>query len=383
MARGSIRRRSKDPGGPLTVQVYLGRDPGTGKKRYHSESVKGTMADAERRLTEILREMDTGSPPVSSGRVTVGEYLEGWLRDPMEFRVRSRTLEGYRLHVRGNILPRIGSVRLDRLTPLQVQEMESGLLRSGGRDGLGLSPQTVLHVHRILSSALKHALQLGLVPRNVATAVSPPRVRRYEARTMTWDEAGRLLQTVTNPLFHTVFLLALHTGLRRSELLGLQWRDLDLDGKFLSVRRGLVQLSSGTLEVTEPKSGRGRVVTLTEESVRSLKAHRGRQPGDGHFVFCYSGGAPLNPVGVSRSFHRAARKAGLDGLRFHDLRHTHATLLLAEGVHPKVVSERLGHSSIAITVDTYSHVFPTVQIDAAERFGSAWSALGLDSGQGV
>ena len=362
------------------MQVYLGRDPGTGKKRYHSESVKGTMADAERRLTEILREMDTGSPPSSSGRVTVGEYLEGWLRDPMEFRVRSRTLEGYREHVRGKIIPRMGGVLLNRLTAFQVQEMESGLLRDGGRDGRGLSPRTVLQTHRILSGALTHALRMGLVSRNVALAVEPPRFSRYEVRTLTWEEAVRFLSTVVDPLLRAVFLLALQTGLRRSELLGLQWRDVDLPGRSLSVRRGLIKLSSGELEVTEPKSGRGRVVTLVDDSVVALESMVALGVGNGNFIFCRSGGAPLDPAWVTRAFRRSALRAGLDGLRFHDLRHTHATLLLAEGVHPKVVSERLGHSSIAITVDTYSHVQPTVQREASERFGAAWS--GAEAGNG-
>jgi integrase len=359
-----------------TVQVYLGLDAATGRKRYRSEAVRGTRVDAERRLTEILREMDLGSPLPSSRGLTVSDFLEGWLRDPMESRVRGKTLEGYCYHVRCNIVPRIGGVFLERLTPGRVQDMESELLRSGGREGLGLSAQTVLHAHRVLFSALSHAVQLGLVSRNAVASVTPPRARRYEGRTLSWKEAWELLSGVRNPLFRSVFLLALHTGLRRSELLGLQWRDVDLPGASLAVRRGLVKLSSGRLEVREPKSGRGRMIPLTEESVRCLESHRDRRPGNGGFVFCHSDGSPLNPVGVSRAFHRVVLEAGLEGVRFHDLRHTHASLLLSQGVHLKVVSERLGHSSVAITGDIYAHVLPTVQRDAVERFGSAWGSAG-------
>ena len=145
MARGSIRQRSKVRKDSWTVQVYLGRDPSTGKKRYRSEAVRGTRAQAERRLTEILREIDMGSSVPKPSGLTVGEYLEGWLRDPMEARVRLRTLEGYQLHVRGNIVPRIGAVPLGRLTVRQVQDMEADLLRSGRRDGGELSSRTVLH----------------------------------------------------------------------------------------------------------------------------------------------------------------------------------------------------------------------------------------------
>ena len=378
MARGSIRQRSKVRKDSWTVQVYLGRDPSTGKKRYRSEAVRGTRAQAERRLTEILREIDMGSSVPKPSGLTVGEYLEGWLRDPMEARVRLRTLEGYQLHVRGNIVPRIGAVPLGRLTVRQVQDMEADLLRSGGRDGRGLSPRTVIHVHRVLYTALKHALRLELVSRNVAAAVQPPRAPRYEARTLSWDEARSFFAGVPNPLFRSIFLLAFQTGLRRSEILGLRWRDLDLPGGFLSVRRGLVKLPSGGVVVTEPKSGRGRVVVLLEDSVRILRSHLESFPGNGDFVFCHSGGEPLNPVLVTDAFRRAARKAGFDGLRFHDLRHTHASLMLAGGSHLKVVSERLGHSSIVITGDIYSHVQPSVQREAVERFGAAWEAGDAD-----
>ena len=262
MARGSIRQRSKVRKDSWTVQVYLGMDPSTGKKRYRSEAVKGTRAQAERRLTEILREIDMGSSVPKPSGLTVGEYLEGWLKDPIESRVRLRTLEGYQLHVRGNIVPRIGAVPLGRLTVRQVQDMEADLLRSGGRDGRGLSPRTVIHVHRVLYTALKHALRLELVSRNVAAAVQPPRASRYQARTLTWDEARSFFAGVPNTLFRSIFLLAFQTGLRRSEILGLQWRDVDLSGGFLSVRRGLVKVSSDGAVINDPKSGRGRVVDL-------------------------------------------------------------------------------------------------------------------------
>ena len=371
MARGSIRQRSKSRRDSWTVQVYLGVDPETGKKRYRSEAVRGTRAQAQRRLTELLRQLDTGTLSSPSG-LTVGEYLDDWLRDYVRIRVRPRTLEGYRDYVRLHIVPRIGRSSLERLTPRQVQEMEGEMLRAGGRGGQGLSPRTVLQAHRILSNSLKNAVKLGLIGRNVAEAVEPPRTARYEVRTLTWAESLRLLEGVDDPLFRTVFLLAVQTGLRRSELLGLQWRDVDLEARFLSVRRGLIKLASGAVELTEPKSGRGRVVALVDESVQALVSHRERHPGNGGFVFCHSEGRPLDPDLVTRTFRRAVRWAGLERFRFHDLRHTHASLFLSEGIHLKVVSERLGHSSIAITGDIYSHVLPTVQREAVERFGAAW-----------
>ena len=369
MARGYVRRRS---GVSFEVQVYLGRDPGTGRKLYHSETVRGEIEDAERRLTEILSGMDQGSTPSSGRRMTVAEYLEDWLWNYMESRVRLRTLEGYRQHVRGKIVPRIGRVQLDKLTPRHVRDMESSLVRSGGVGGRGLSPRTVLQTHRILSSALSHALRMGMVSRNVAAAVAPPHFPRYEARSLSWKECGLLLQQVPDAMFRTAFLLVLHTGLRRSELVGLQWGDVDLKEGVLSVRRAVVKLPSGGVDVSGPKSGRPRVIDLPSASVEAMRVHRDSPAGTGLFVFSRPDGRPLDPNLVTRVFRRSAERAGLEDVRFHDLRHTHATLLLSQDVHLKVVSERLGHSTVSITGDIYSHVLPTVQREAVERFGAAW-----------
>ena len=364
------------------MQVYLGVDPVSGRKRYRSEAVPGTRPQAERRLTELLREIDTAGSLPEPTDMTVAEYLELWLRDHMESQVRLRTLEGYRQHVRGKIVPRIGRVSLRRLTPLQVQEMEAELLRSGGQSGGKLSPRTVLQTHRILARAMKYAMRMGLVSRDVVAPVEPPRISRHEVRSLSWDECRQFLAEVDDPLFQTLFLLALHTGLRRSEMVGLQWRDIDLQGGFLSVQRALVKLPSGGVDIGEPKSGLGRMLDLPEAALEALRSHRESPRGNGNFVFCRPGGGHLDPNLVTRVFKRTALRAGLDGVRFHDLRHTHASLLLAEGVHLKVVSERLGHSSIAITADIYSHVLPTVQRSAAERFGEAWRESGRTGPEG-
>jgi integrase len=369
MARGTIRQHSKRS---FTVQVYLGRDPGTGGKRYHAETVRGSQEDADRRLTEILGEIDMGNPP-SSHRPTVAVWLESWLEDHAASRVRPRTLDGYRGSVRRYLIPSIGRVRLDRLAR-EVESMESSLCRRGGVGGRPLSARTVLQVHRVLSVALTDAVRLGLLFRNVTSAVKPPRAERFEARALGWDQVPMLLSRVPDDQFRTVFLLALQTGLRRSELAGLQWSDVDLDSGALSVRHSLVKLPSGSLDLGPPKSGRARVVDLPGDSVDALRDFLDARDVESAFVFCYRDGRPLDPNLLSRVFRRTADLAGFPGLRLHDLRHTHATLLLSQSVHPKVVQERLGHSTIAITMDLYSHVMPTVQRDAVDRFGAAWRA---------
>ena len=374
MARGTIRQRSKIRKDSWTVQVYTGVDPKTGKKRYYSEAVKGTKTLAQRRLTELLRETDTGTF-VEPSRLTVAEYLKQWLQNSCKGRVSNRTLEGYKGNLDRYLIPRIGTIPLEKLTPKHVQEMVSELLSTGGYKGKPLSPRTVLQVHRVLSKSLNDAVKLGIVVRNVVVAVEPPRVTKYEAHVLSWNEVHDFLEQISDPLYLTLVLLDIQTGLRRSELLGLQWRDVNLSTGILSVKRALIKLPSGEAELTVPKSGRGRVVALPVESVESLQVHRehsSQRSGNGDFVFCHSDGSHLNPDVVTKWFRRVADRNGFKQIRLHDLRHTHASLMLAKGIHVKIVSERLGHSGIGITGDLYSHVLPSVQEEAVSRFEAEW-----------
>lgn len=366
---GTMRRRSRSRDA-ITIQVSFS-DPVTGKKKYHTETVHGSDDDARFRIAEVQRDVGRGILPDASS-LTVAEYLEDWLHTHGTMRLRPRTLLGYQDHVRRLISPRIGRIKLSRLSPRHVRGMETDLLLHGRSNGGPLSPRTVLHSHRILSCALTHAVKSELVSRNVAALVDPPRVPRYEFRSMTFQQTHELIEGLVDPVLRSLVLLAVQTGLRRSEVLALQWRDVDLEAGALSVRRSLVRLDRGRHSLSEPKSGRGRVVQLVTESRDLLLSMREGEPDGGEFVFHRADGTPLRPHTVTQAFRRAAVRAGLDGLRLHDLRHTHASLMLARGVHLKVVSERLGHSSIGITGDIYSHVLPSVQREAAESFGVGW-----------
>ena len=384
MVRGYIRKRSKDSN---SIQVYLGRDPSTGREKYHNETVRGPERLAKRRLAEVIRRVESGIlTPASSSRLTVGQYLEEWLRDEAALRVRPRTLDGYAGNLHRYVIPRIGKFRLSALTPRHVRSLESGLLRDGGAGGRrGVSARTVLHVHRVLSKALNDAVVSGLLESNVVLRVPPPRALRYEARSLDWKEVHRLIASVDNPKHRTMFMFCLHTGLRRSELLGLRWRDLDVAGQSVSVRRAVVIAPGGGHWVMPPKSGKARHLDLPQGALEMLLSYRDSSadvPDGDSYMFPGLDGAPLRPDHVTRTFSEVASKAGLVGVRFHDLRHTHATLMLMMGVPLKVVSERLGHSGIAITADLYGHVLPTVQRDAASGFEDLWrsSAPGLDAG---
>ena len=218
-------------------------------------------------------------------------------------------------------LPSLGSIPLKKLTPRHVKGMESNLLRGGGADGGPLSPRTVVQAHRVPSKALNDGVNDDFVRRNAEEAVEPPRTTKYEAKTLGWDEVHAFLGQINNPLHLTLVLLDIQTGLRRSELLGLQWRDIDLSEGTLSLQRALIRLPSGGTELTVPKTGRGRLVELPQESIDALRSHRERNQstsGSGNFVFCHSDGSPLDPDLVSKWFRKIANNAGMEGLRLRN-----------------------------------------------------------------
>jgi integrase len=279
-------------------------------------------------------------------------------------------------------------VRLAALRPEHIQRYYTRLVSEG--DGSGpLSAQTVLHHHTMLHGALRHAVRTGLIPRNPADAVEPPRPRRYEARTLTAEEAQTLLRAIAGTRWHAFVALAVTAGLRRGELLGLRWSDLDLDAGRLSVRQQVLRVR-GQTTIEPVKTARShRPVALSAGMAAVLREHRARQEEarraagelwqDHGLVFPRGDGRPANPSTVTHEFADLLERAGLPHVRLHDLRHTMATLLLAAGAHPKVVQERAGHATVDITLDLYSHVQPTLQDEAAARI----EALVLGQGAGA
>ncbi|MDA0798745.1 MAG: tyrosine-type recombinase/integrase, partial [Chloroflexi bacterium] len=320
-------------------------------------------------------------------RLTVAAFLDQWLNDFADVHVRAKTAENYRHKLERHVIPRIGHVTLSALEPDHVSRMEADLLKEGRVDGKGgLSAQSVLHVHRVLADALTYAVAKGKALRNVAVLVKPPRPAHREMAVLDADSLNAALDALREGDWYAAFYLDAYTGLRRSELLALRWRDVDLDMGTLSVVQTLHQLSDGRLVFEAPKSRKGRrSVALSPSTVLALRAHREQEEavrplGRDSLVFANLDGSPLRPASMTqvwrrltKSLEKKAKDAGqkslgLAGVRLHDLRHTHATLMLKAGVHPKVVQERLGHSNISITLDTYSHVVPGLQEAAALRF---------------
>ena len=365
--RGCIRKRGKDS---YSIAVSLGRDAATGKYKYVWMGVKGTKREAEKRLSELLHRLDTGAF-VSPSKTTVADYLRRWLQEYVRPNLSPRGFERYESIARVHLIPDLGAIALTQLRPEHLQRLYASKLSSG------LSPRSVRYQHVVLHKALETAMKWGLVVRNVADGVDVPRSRRKDMQTWSEFEVRHFLEVAKDSPYYALFHTALYTGMRRGELLALRWRDVGVQE--IHVNRTLHQLRDGSYVFTEPKSAKSRrTIDLSPSSILTLAEHRERQEGvrtvmgipqtQDDFVFSTLEGKPLRPNTVSRAWTMLAARAGLRAIRLHDARHTHASLMLKQGVHPKIVQERLGHGSIQVTLDTYSHVAPGLQRAAAESF---------------
>jgi integrase len=363
---GSIRRRAD---GRYEAMVTL---PDGKRKSFYGK----TRAEASAALTAALRDLGQGVPIVAE-KQTVAEYLAWWLNGAAHG-LAPRTLTRYRAHVMRNIAPALGRIRLAKLSPQPIQALYAAKLEAG------YAPGTVRQMHAVLRRALGEATRLGLVPRNVATLVKVPKPARHEMQVLSPDEARVLLAAVEGDRLEALYVLALTTGMRLGELLALRWSDIDLHAELhgttsaLHVRATLRFKNADTYFFEPPKTPKSRRrIGLGTTSVEALRQHRARQLEerlaagaawrDEDLVFCTPiGGALCGNHLSERDFRVLLARANLPRIRFHDLRHTCATLLLRRGVHPKVVSELLGHSTVTMTLDRYSHVLPDMQQAAME-----------------
>ncbi len=369
--RGHIVKRAKDS---YSIKLSLGKDPSTGKYKYQWFTVQGSKKDAEKRLSELLHQFDTGNY-MKPGKTTVAEYLQRWLADYAKPNLSPRGYERYESIARVHLIPALGSITLTQLRPEHLQKHYTSMLKSG------LSALSVRYHHVILHKALQTAIKWGLVSRNAADGVDIPKGHRAEMQT--WDEAELtiFLEAAQATPYHALFYTALFTGMRRSELLALRWQDIDFVYSQIYVNRSLHQLTDRSYIFTQPKSEKSRrTIALPPSAFMVLSEYRrqketeslmlGQQLTDAALVFSTLS-KPLRPNTITRAWSMLAAKAGVKMIRLHDARHTHASLMLKQGIHPKVVQERLGHSTIAITLDTYSHVAPGLQEAAAKRFDDA------------
>jgi len=370
--RGHIVKRGKDS---YSIKISVGKDANTGKYKYQWTTVKGTKKEAEKRLSELLNQIDNGTF-IKPGKTTLGEYLEHWLKDYVQPNLAPKTYEGRAQYINRQIIPSLGNMRLIALKPEHLQRFYAQKLSNGRCDGkAGLSARTVRDLHGILHAALATAVKHGLLVRNVADAVDPPHFNRPEMHVMNEVEVMSVLEAARPTSYYALFHTLLFTGMRRSEALALRWGDADLIMAQISINRSMHHLATGEMVFRQPKTaGSRRMVSLSPSTCIELRQHHDNEEAlkgilkDDDLIFAHLDGSPLLPSSVTHSWMKLVRRCGLTGIRLHDCRHTHASLMLKQGIHPKIVQERLGHTSIRITLDTYSHVTPGLQQAAAESF---------------
>ena len=372
--KGTVIKRGKK----WSVVIDLGRDPVTGKRRRSWHSGFERKKDAERARVEILSRLQSGQF-VEPSRQSLGEFLLNQWLPARRANLSPTTFENYRIQVEAYILPHLGSRPLQALQPSELNAFYARLLEDGQRQGKGgLSPKSVKNVHGVLRRALEDATRWNLIARNPAAQADPPHAKRREMKTWQPDEVRAFLEAERGTGEYPIWVLAARTGMRRGELLGLSNKATDLDVGRLSVTQTLVVVGGTPTLRQETKTAAGRrSIELDSHTVAVLKHHWKRQLEERmiagaawrstDLVFTNQIGENLRPDWLSRTFARRVAAAGLPKIRFHDLRHTWASIAVQAGIHPKIVSERLGHSNIGITLDTYSHVVPAMDRQAAEE----------------
>ena len=369
---GCIRKRND---GRWVAILDLGYEVGKRKsKSFYGDS----EAEVSAKLLEARSNYSKGLP-VATGPQTVGQYLDHWLENTLRPNAKPRSYESFSAITRLHIKPNLGNIQLLKLAPQHIQKL------LGDKTKAGLSAQTVTNIRTVLRSALTQAMKWGLVSRNVAALVDAPRIPHKDIKPLGPDDARALLAAARGSRYELAYILGLNLGLRRGEILGLRWSDIDLEKGSLRVSQSMQRLKTGSdarghkseLRASETKSdGSRRTITLPESVQKGIRAHRARQLEDrlaaglrwqgADLVFTNAIGKPLEPVLLHREYKKLLSAANLPStLRFHDLRHSAASLLLAQGVHARAIMELLGHSSITVTMNVYGHVMPAMMREAA------------------
>ncbi|MCI0778033.1 MAG: site-specific integrase [Chloroflexi bacterium] len=365
--RGHLRQRSK---GTWQCVIELDKDPLTGRRRQLRRTVRGGKREAEAILAQLISQKELGID-APSGKATVAQFLQRWLSDYAQINVSQRTYERYEQLCRVHLAPLLGSIPLTKLRPIHIQSAYRAILAKG------VSGRTALHCHRVLRGALGWGVRLEMLTRNPSDAVDAPKPARREMRALMPEEIQTLLGAARPTELYDVVFVALGTGLRLGELLAMRWRDLNAEHSSLQVVRSLQYLTGKGLTFAPTKTHRSdRSIRLSEETMAVLSDLRKRQlparlalgpayDAGADLIFCDAAGAPLPPYKVSHSFRDLAKSAGLMPLRFHDLRHSFASALMRAGLPVKAVSQALGHSSAQLTLDTYQHITPDLESQAA------------------
>lgn len=376
--RGRIIKRKGSNN--YTIVLQLGLDPSSGKRKQQWITAGPSKREAEKQMAELIHQLDTGTF-TRPNKKTLAEYLDEWIGS-VRGNLSPRTVEGY-VTIINRIIPALGAVPITQLKPEALQKYYSDSLVNGRLNKRGgLNPLTVRHHHALLHRALKNAVEWGLIIRNPADLTHPPKPQPTEISIMNEGEIQEFLEAARKtPYFH-LFHTILFTGLRRSEVLALRWSDIDLFQCQISVSRSIHRLRNGTFIYRQPKSVKGRrtvalspiatgVLNEFREKTTAEKLLEGMPLRETDLVFSKKDGSAIRPNTISRAWSDLAKKCGISASRLHDARHSHASIMLKAGIHPRIVQERLGHSTISVTLDIYSHVSPGLQEAAAKRFDDA------------
>lgn len=386
--RGSIQKREGKRGISWRIVVDIGIDPKTGNRKQKVETLQGTKADAQKRLREILTSLDKGIY-TDAGKMTVSEYLQKWFEGHKRD-LSPSTARRYAGIIHQHLIPALGQTLLNKLTPLHIREFIDKEMKEGRKDnkksvGSGLSSASVNYEYRVLHNALSEAVALELLYRNPADSIKPAREEKKEIVVLSEKDISTLLNGVKDTYIFMPTFIAIYTGMRLGEILGLTWANIDLSQGLITVRQSSCQVKSAQPEFKTPKTSNSkRTIDISPAVINVLKEHKKLQSelqfsagpswNNYNLVCCLQNGYPINPPSLSSYFRQVTGKLGLN-ISFHGLRHTHASLLLKAGIPAKVVSERLGHSTIAITMDIYSHVMPGMQKEAANKLETMLSAV--------
>ncbi|WPS86510.1 tyrosine-type recombinase/integrase [Brevibacillus halotolerans] len=373
--KGHFRKR----GSKWSFGVALGTDPNTGKRRQITRSGFKTKKEAEAACAQLISEFEN-EQYIKESKETYGEYLLDYMENTARHTIRPSTFDFHLFIAKKHIIPEIGSLKIKDLTPRHLQKLYSKKLKAG------LASSYIRNMHAVISKSLKTATEWGLVRENIASLTTPPRIEKRQVQTWSLEQANHFLDTIKfrktgNRKFHIVYVLAIYCGMRKGEILGLRWQDCDLEQGYIRIQQTIVK-ADGRLTFQAPKTRNSvRTIDVPEFAIQSLKTHQlmqkekrlslGSAYNDHDLVVANWNGTPVLPSDLNKDFKVACQFAKVPAIRFHDLRHTHATLLLQLGENPKVVSERLGHADVNITLNTYAHVLPTMQKSLAKNFDNA------------
>jgi integrase len=357
-----------------SVTVDLGRDPITGKRRQTTRRGFATKKEAEKAASELIAQAEKGVNIINQN-ISLEEYLKDWIELSAKRKVKETTLKNYIRAINHRIIPALGKIPLRKLTAAQCQQFINALIDEG------LSERYIEYIYTVLYGALQKAIEWDLILVNPLIKVDVPRGRKRKYMTWTREELNRFLSfaKLENIIYYTAFLTAAHTGMRRGELLGLKWQDIDFEHARIHIQRNLIYDEDGFRFGDLKTEASQRIIAMDDFLLKELKRYKakqaeiklivGNQYEDNGLVFARETGKPIFPRTLTDIFNRVIKAAGVKKIRFHDLRHTHATLLLEAGADLKEVQARLGHASIKTTGDVYAHVTKEIEEKTARIFG--------------